>query len=151
MSTNGAGRESGVALPTWGCLVFFAPGFFEFALPDGLADGLGWSEALGGVPGCGCPATSRKRSCAVRLTAFTRSDRFSPGISTMMLRTPWVDTSASETPLPLTRASTMLAACLSLVSVTASPSEIADSVIRVPPSRSRPSRGFQVPPSAASP
>ncbi len=143
MSANGAGRGFGVALPTSGRLAFF----LEPALPDGLADGLDWSDALGcasGVPGCGWPATSRNLSCAVRLTEFTRSERFSPGISTMMLRFPCVDTSASETPLPFTRASTMPAACLSLVGVTASPLSIADRVIRVPPSRSRPSRGFQV-------
>ena len=87
----------------------------------------------------------------MRLTASTRFEAFLPGISTMMLRLPWVVTSASETPLPLTRASTMLAACFSLVWVTAPPESIAESVIRVPPSRSSPRRGFVVWPRAARP
>ena len=149
-STNGAGRGLGVA---WlACGVFFLLGL---ALPEGEAwpDGLADSEGCAaGVPGCGWPATIRNRSWAVRLTESTRLEAFSPGISTMMLRLPWVVTSASATPCPLTRWSTMSAAWLSLVWVTSlSPLVMAESVIRVPPSRSRPSRGFQVWPRAASP
>src|SRR3954452_2478678 len=146
-AANGAGRgfcEAGLAL-------FLLVGFF-----DGVADGDAFSDGLGdalgeaaGRPGCGEPATMRKRSWAVRLTESTRLEAFLPGISTMMLRSPEVETSDSETPLPLARASTMAAACLSFVGVT--PFSTADSVIRVPPSRSSPRRGFQVCPSAASP
>ena len=79
--------------------------------PTGSVDALGEG---GGLPGCGWPATIRNRSWAVRLTASTRLEAFLPGISTMMLRSPWVETSASETPLPLTRASTMSRGLLEL-------------------------------------
>ncbi len=112
-AAKGAGRGFGVALPGSAVGVGFA--FPEgLALPDGLGLGevLGWSAAL---PGCGWPATMRNRSWAVRLTESTRLEAFLPGISTMMLRLPCVETSASETPLPFTRESTMPAACLSLV------------------------------------
>ena len=151
-SAKGAGLGLGVA--------WLAFGVFEVALLEGLAldEGLDFEDGVGdadwlaaGVPGWGAPATSRNRSWAVRWTASTRLEAFLPGISTMMLRLPEVETSASETPLPLTRRSTMLAACFSLVGVTASPDSRADSVIRVPPSRSSPSRGFQDSPRAASP
>ncbi len=93
---------------------------------DALLEGLGGLALLRrrGCRAAAVPATMRKRSCAVRLTASTRLEAFLPGISTMMLRLPWVETSASETPLPLTRASTMPAACLSLVGVIAPPCSI---------------------------
>ena len=58
----------------------------------------------------GSRRTSRNRSWAVRLTESIRSWRFLPGISTTMFLPPWVLTSDSETPLPLTRSSMMFAA-----------------------------------------
>ena len=96
-------------------------------LPHAMANELlefpGGTLGLGvGVTGLPSPttdvppdcATSRKRSCAVRLTVSTRSLRFLPGISTMMFLLPWVETSASATPLPLTRWSMIEAASLRL-------------------------------------
>lgn len=62
----------------------------------------------------------------------------------MMLSRPWVWTSASETPRPLTRRSMMLTAVSMLVGLIASglPGWLfALSVIDVPPARSIPSRG----------
>src|SRR6478609_6587345 len=110
--------------------------FFELGLSDafldGLSDGsedgeddgeddgesLGASGSLtvGALPAPHGPgavllqATVRKRSCAVRDTVSTRSERFLPGISTTMNRSPWTVTSASLTPVPLTRWSMILRA-----------------------------------------
>src|SRR3954470_7988385 len=118
-AANGAGRGFWDAGLAFFLFLAFCDGVAEGdALPEGLGEDFG--EAAG-VPGCGLPATMRKRSCAVRLTESTRLEAFLPGISTMMLRSPEVDTSDSETPLPFTRASTMAAACLSFVGVSLLP------------------------------
>ena len=55
-------------------------------------------------------ATSRKRSWAWRLTTSSSSPALSPGTSTTIWLPPWVVTSASATPWPLTRWSMMLRA-----------------------------------------
>ena len=73
-----------------------------------------------------------------------------PGTWTTISLLPWVVTAASETPEPLTRLSMMFAASLRLSLVTFWPS-LAVNVIWVPPSRSSPSAGFQVPISATRP
>src|SRR6476661_2055585 len=93
-------------------------------------------------------ATVRKRNCACRLTVSTRSLRVLPGISTTIRLPPWVVTSASVTPEPLTRWSMIPRASASW---SAAGVPLAVSVMRVPPCRSSPSAGFQVPPSATSP
>ena len=93
-------------------------------------------------------ATSRNRSWACRSTVSTRSRRLVPGISTMTNSLPWVVTSASETPDPLTRWS-MIAAASARLSSLGEPSAI--SVIRVPPCRSSPRVGVQEPARATSP
>ncbi len=110
-------------------------------------------EALGlaFLVGCGWPgamaATSRKRSWAVCLTVSTRSPLVGPGISTTMLSLPWVPTSDSATPLPLTRWSMMPRASSRFAGVMSWPlAVLAFSVMRVPPCRSRPSFGFHTPP-----
>ncbi len=62
----------------------------------------------------------------------------------MMWSRPWVWTSASDTPRPLTRRSMMPTAVFMLVSLTALSlpgSLLALSVMLVPPARSMPSRG----------
>ena len=79
----------------------------------------------------------------MRVTVSTRLFEVSPGISTTMYLLPCVVTSASVTPEPLTRWSMMAAASLRL-SFVGLPDAII--VIRVPPLRSRPRAGFQVPP-----
>ncbi len=94
-------------------------------------------------------ATVRNRSCACRFTRSTSSLSVLPGTSTTMYLLPCVVTSASETPLALTRWSMMSAASVRLSLVTSLPEAV--SVIRVPPSRSSPSAGFQVPPMATRP
>ena len=93
-------------------------------------------------------ATVRKRSWAWRLTVSTRLFDVGPGISTTMYLLPCVVTSASATPDPLTRWSMMPAASLRLLEVGL---PFAVRVIRVPPLRSRPSSGFQLPPRATRP
>ena len=65
-----------------------------------------------------------------------------------MKRPPWVVTSDSATPEAFTRAS-MICRASSRLSEEGSFSAV--SVIRVPPWRSRPSAGFQLPASATSP
>ena len=142
------GRGFGVAVPLvvdlpLGLAVAFLLGVpLGDAVPEGDAEGLGC-----GCPDCGEPAaTSRKRSWAVRLTASIRSLRCLPGISTTMFLLPWVLTSDSETPLPLTRSSMIEEASFSWVWEGVFE---AVSVIRVPPSRSRPSCGLQSLPRAA--
>ena len=64
----------------------------------------------------------------------------SPGISTTMFVLPWVVTSASATPEPLTRLLMIFAASLSWLCGTLS--SAARSVIRCPPWRSSPREGF---------
>src|SRR4051794_29056145 len=93
-------------------------------------------------------ATMRKRSCAWRCTVSTSSWLFLPGISTTIRLLPWVVTLASATPEPLTRWS-MMPRASSRFSLLGLPSAI--SVIRVPPCRSSPSSGFQLPPRATRP
>ena len=127
--------------------------------PPGDVDGVGAAEpvplplGLAAAVGAAVPtplmATTRNRSCACRFTVSTRSRRLWPGISTTMYWLPSVVTSASETPEPLTRLSMMSAASRSDSAVTSLP--VAARRIRVPPSRSSPSAGFHVPPSATSP
>src|SRR6478735_7651177 len=122
-SAPNAGRFFGVALS-------LAPGSVdEDAEGDAAGDGgsvtptpgsaLGLAVALGSVDGAAVPqgpgaalehATVRKRSCACRLTVSTSELSVSPGISTTMYLLPWVVTSASATPVPLTRLSMMEAA-----------------------------------------
>ena len=129
--------------------------FFEFDSGEGLAPGFWvtpeppWTPAAAQGPGLWwLQATRRKRSCAWRLTVSTRSRRLWPGISTTTCVSDWVVTSASVTPVPLTRASMIVRASSS---DSASGEPLAISVIRVPPCRSRPSSGFQVPASATRP
>ncbi len=74
-----------------------------------------------------------------------------PGISTTMMSLPWVLTDASETPSPLTREVMICTAWFSLALVTPPLSAVACRVIRVPPRRSSPRRGFQFPSAAAAP
>ena len=112
-----------------------APGAWVGDAPDdgtgvcGVVDGATW-------------ATSRKRRRACRSTVCTRLSLVLPGTWTTISLLPCVVTSASETPEPLTRSLMMLAAWLRL-SLLTFPEAV--SVICVPPSRSRPSAGFQVP------
>src|SRR5689334_4413515 len=97
-------------------------------------------------------ATSRKRSCAVCLTVSTRFLGFLPGTSTTMFRPPCVETSASVTPVPLTRWSMIPRASSRLAGEGFWPFWVAaSSVIRCPPCRSRPSLGFHWPLSATPP
>ena len=125
-------------------------------VPVGLLLGEAEPLGLGVAAGWGRPeataATSRKRSCAVALTASTRSLRFWPGISTTIWLLPWVPTSDSETPLPLTRWSMIPRASSRLAADGLLPAAVlASSVIRVPPCRSRPSLGCHTPASATPP
>ena len=86
-------------------------------------------------------STLRKRSSAA-LPTSVRS-RFSPGREMTMLRLPSVTTSASATPNALTRLSMIWRASSRFSAVGGLPSTlfVASSVTRVPPMRSRPSRG----------
>ncbi len=99
------------------------PSGWSWTLPDaffeGCADGCadGWARRLrlpgpaawARVPwrtGRGCwlvQATVRNRSCAWRFDGLDEVAAVSPGISTTMMLPPWVVTSASVTPEPLTR------------------------------------------------
>jgi hypothetical protein len=112
---------------------------------------LGLVGVVGGVVGGFCvsagydAATTRKRSCAVSPIVCARLESTLPGISTMTMSLPWVVTSASETPEPLTRELMMSLAWLSLSLVTVPPMACACRVMRVPPWRSSPSLGFQFP------
>ena len=146
-STNGA-----LFLP-----VFLPEGFaVEGALGDDDFDGRSTpepGEALGEVPAVGgvvVPvvgetwATRRKRSCATWVTRLTRLFLVAPGTWTTISSLPWVFTVASETPEPFTRSSMMLAAVWRLPEERSLPL-LAIRVIWVPPSRSRPRAGFQVP------
>src|SRR3954447_10517128 len=129
-------------------------GLLDGSLDGSDSDGLALGSCVGAAPLPQGPgfwllhATVRNRSCAVRVAVSTRELDVSPGTSTTMIWLPWVVTSASETPEPLTRSSMMLAASLRL-SFDGLPSAII--VIRVPPLRSSPSAGFQVPAMATSP
>ena len=95
-----------------------------------------------------CAQTSRKRSWAVLPTWSTMLPRRSPGISMMTWLPPWVVTSASDTPVALTRWSMMSRASRSFSGVTSPDEASACRVMRVPPWRSRPRRGFQTAPSS---
>ena len=95
-------------------------------------------------------ASRRKRSWAVEPIVRSRSLSTLPGISTTMMSLPWVETSDSATPAPLTRLLMIPTASSSLSLVTDPPPEaLAWSVIRVPPWRSSPSLGFHEPTAAA--
>lgn len=99
------------------------------SLAEGLASGLSPAPALGVAAGGGCCAagspgprvrTGRKYSWAVVPTCSRACSEFVPlGMLTMMLSVPWVWTSASCTPRPLTRRSMMPTAVFMLVSLTA--------------------------------
>ena len=123
VSESSAIRNGGRFLP-----VAFLVGF-AVAVPEGLAVSLGSSTPppgvvegvgspdplwVGAAVGCATPtplwATTRNRSWACRSTVSTRSRRLLPGISTTTYWLPSVVTSASATPVPLTRWSMMLAA-----------------------------------------
>ena len=119
----------------------------------GAARGRRWASRTAAAGPEPTAATSRKRSCAVCLTVSTRSLRFSPGISTTMLRPPWVDDLGLGDTVPLTRWSMIPRASSrlrrrELLTVGRC---CASRVIRVPPCRSRPSLGFHSPPSATPP
>ncbi len=95
-------------------------------------------------------ATSRNRSCAVSPILDARFSSGLPGISTMMMSFPCVLTSASATPAPLTRLLMMLTAWSRFSLLTSPPADgFACKVMRWPPARSRPRRGFQLPSDAA--
>lgn len=114
------------------------------ALPDGaglaLADGVGAGAGTAPLPSAAL-STLRKRSSA-GLPTSVRS-RFSPGREITMFRLPSVTTSASATPNALTRFSMIWRASSRFSAVGAWPLTVffASSVSRVPPIRSRPSRG----------
>lgn len=99
----------------------------------------------GGVKPLGATArTGRKNSLAVVPTWSAAFCWLPPlGMFTMIVLSPWVCTSASETPMPLTRRSmipvamSMLDLLIALGSV-----DFAVSVMLVPPARSIPSRGL---------
>src|SRR4051812_26583439 len=127
---------------------------FEVALVDGLGDPL--EPALDDALGEGLVAaevlaslarTGRKYSFAVVPTCWRASSELVPlGMLTMMLLVPWVCTSASETPRPLTRRFMMSTAVSMLALLIADPwSAFASSVMLVPPARSMPRRGVGCP------
>ncbi|GAA3155425.1 hypothetical protein GCM10017687_86790 [Streptomyces echinatus] len=131
------------------------PFCFEEALDDGLALGLGEELPPVDALGEGLPAgplaswarTGRKYSLAVVPTCSWASLELVPlGMLTMMLSDPWVCTSASETPRPLTRRFMMSTAVSMLALLIADPwSAFALSVMLVPPARSMPRRGVLCP------
>lgn len=114
------------------------------AVEEPLADGLGEAAPL---PVASCARTGRKYSLAVVPTWSRASLELVPlGMFTMMLRSPWVCTSASETPRPLTRRFMMSTAVFMLALLSADPwSAFASSVMLVPPARSMPRRGVVCP------
>lgn len=131
------------------------------SLPSEL-DGLGEPLPLGLVLVLGEPLgvwvapvpiwlcrTGRKYSFAVVPTWSRASSESVPlGMLTMMLSRPWVWTSASDTPRPLTRRFMISTAVSMLVLLIASRSPgslIAVSVMLVPPARSMPRRGVVCP------
>ena len=67
-------------------------------LPFGLGEVVGLGEGVGAGTSGWAAATSRNRSWAVCFTLSTMLLLFLPGISTMMLRSPCVETSDSATP-----------------------------------------------------
>ena len=130
-------------------------GEFASSLPE--LDGLGsrcwgWCSARrsgSGVAGpLGC-RTGRKYSFAVVPTCSRASSESVPlGMLTMMLSSPWVWTSASDTPRPLTRRfmiSTAVSMLVLLIALGSPGSLIAVSVMLVPPARSIPRRGVVCP------
>ncbi len=109
---------------------------------DGVALGAGAWTPLGARA-----RTGRKNSFAV-VPTWSAAVCLSPplGMFTMMLRSPWVCTSASETPIPLTRCSMIPVATSMLVLLIALGSlDFALSVMLVPPARSIPRRGLVLP------
>lgn len=121
-------------------------------VPEALAEGLGEAleeplgDALGEAaaePVASWARTGRKYSLAVVPTCSRAFSELVPlGMFTMMLRLPWVCTSASETPSPLTRRFMISTAVSMLALLIADPwSDFASSVMLVPPARSMPRRG----------
>src|SRR5918993_733848 len=115
------------------------------------ADGDGLAEPvvvpLGDGVGCGAPAvtasTGRNCSWEDRLMASRTSWVGISGMLTTMLRSPWVVTSAPETPPASTRWTMMSRAWLSCSAETLWPAVVCGSkMIWVPPSRSSPSFGL---------
>ena len=137
----GAIRASGTALLLVGEALLAVVG-----VADG--DGLGEPVPLGdGVAaGCGVPAatasTGRNCSCEDLLIASRTSWVGISGMLTTMLRSPWVVTSAPDTPPASTRWTMMSRAWFSCSVETVWPAVVFGSrMIWVPPSRSRPSLG----------
>lgn len=112
---------------------------------DSLEEVLG--EALAAGPLASVARTGRKYSFAVVPTCSRASLELVPlGMLTMMLSFPWVCTSASETPRPLTRRFMISTAVSMLALLIADPwSAFAFSVMLVPPARSMPRRGVVCP------
>ena len=103
-------------------------------------------SATGRRPACGEPAatasTGRNCSCEDLLIASRTSCVGISGMLTTMLRSPWVVTSAPDTPPASTRCTMMSRAWLSCSVETLWPAAVFGSrMIWVPPSRSRPSLG----------
>ena len=122
--------------------------------PRGWENRSEWESRSGsGCGAVGAPAatvsTGRKYSWAVVPTCCWACLLLVPlGMLTMMLLEPWVCTSASETPRPLTRRSMMLTAVSMLVLLIAFGLPgvfFAWSVMLVPPARSIPRRGVMWP------
>ncbi len=109
---------------------------------DGVALGAGAWRPLGARA-----RTGRKNSFAV-VPTWSAAVCLSPplGMFTMMLRSPWVCTSASETPIPLTRCS-MIPVAMSMLDllIALGSLDLALSVMLVPPARSIPRRGLVLP------
>lgn len=115
------------------------------APPVSLAEGVPVALA----PESSVARTGRKYSLAVVPTCCRASFEFVPlGMLTMMFRSPWVWTSASETPRPLTRRfmiSTAVSMLVLLIADSWPASGTARSVMLVPPARSMPRRGVVCP------
>ena len=112
----------------------------------GLGLGLAEDDGLGGAVGCGAPgptaSTGRNCSCEDLLMASRVSWVGTSGMLTTMLRSPWVVTSAPDTPPASTRWTMMSRAWASCsVETVWLPVRRGSSTIWVPPSRSRPSLG----------
>ena len=121
-----------------------APGL---AVAAGFAPGLGGAGLCGvcGIPTGIASSTSRKRSAAVLVT-LSMLWRLPPGTLTTIW-SPWVTTSASETPAPLTRwpmISTAVSSWVWLGRFPLSPWGVRMTL--APPRRSRPSFGFRAAP-----
>ena len=137
----GAVRAPGTALLLVGEALLATVGV---ALADGDGGAVPLGEALGS--GTGTPdataSTGRNCSCEDLLIASRTSCVGISGMLTTMLRSPWVVTSAPETPPASTRWTMMSRAWFSCSAETVWPASVRGSrMIWVPPSRSRPSLG----------